>query len=94
MRTIRSLVAIALTSSLAAAAGCSGGSSSSSPPPPPPGPGPLAVTGVIPVSGPDTGGTAIVVTGTGFVTGTTVTVGGGLCTSIVVISGCNHRGRV
>jgi len=42
------------------------------------------VTGVNPTSGPTTGGTSINITGTGFASGATVTVGGTLASSVVV----------
>lgn len=45
------------------------------------------VTSLSPVTGPAAGGTAITVTGTGFKAGATVSIGGVLCTSIVVVSG-------
>ncbi len=50
---------------------------------PPPAP---TVTAVSPVSGPTAGGTTITVTGTGFQTGATVTVGGAAATSVTVLS--------
>jgi hypothetical protein len=45
------------------------------------------VSSVSPVSGSTAGGTSITITGTGFVSGATVTVGGAACTSVVVGSG-------
>ncbi|MCI0343271.1 MAG: IPT/TIG domain-containing protein [Planctomycetales bacterium] len=50
---------------------------------PPPAP---TVTAVNPTSGPTAGGTAITITGTGFQTGATVTVGGAAATSVTVLS--------
>ena len=47
---------------------------------------PLVVSSVLPVSGPVAGGTLLSVTGTGFVAGATVTVGGAACGSVVVVS--------
>ncbi|MHB1441078.1 MAG: glycoside hydrolase domain-containing protein, partial [Cuniculiplasma sp.] len=47
---------------------------------------PPTVSGVTPNSGPSTGGTNVTVTGTGFVTGTTVTFGGVAATNVVVAS--------
>lgn len=44
------------------------------------------ITGVAPSTGSPSGGTAITITGTDFVTGATVTVGGAACTSVVVVS--------
>ncbi|MEY4246997.1 MAG: hypothetical protein RIS69_544 [Actinomycetota bacterium] len=44
------------------------------------------VTSVNPTSGSTTGGTAITITGTNFVSGATVTVGGSACTSVTVVS--------
>jgi len=44
------------------------------------------VTSVSPNSGPTTGGTTMTITGTGFVSGATVTVGGSFCASVVVVS--------
>ena len=41
---------------------------------------------IIPNSGPTTGGTVITITGTNFLTGTTVTVGGNAAASVVVVS--------
>jgi hypothetical protein len=46
---------------------------------------PVAVASVDPGSGPTTGGTPITITGAGFVSGTTVTVGGAPATSVVVV---------
>ena len=45
------------------------------------------VSGVSPSSGTTTGGTAVTVTGTNFVTGATVTLGGAAATNVVVVSG-------
>jgi hypothetical protein len=44
------------------------------------------VTGTVPASGTALGGTAIAVTGTGFVATPTVTIGGVACTSVVWVS--------
>lgn len=46
----------------------------------------LAVTGVSPNVGPTTGGTAVTITGTGFVAGTTASFGTALATGVVVVS--------
>jgi hypothetical protein len=43
------------------------------------------VTGVDPTSGPTTGGTALTITGTGFIAAATVTVGGAAATNVVVV---------
>lgn len=45
-----------------------------------------AITSVSPTTGTTTGGTSITVTGTGFVVGASVTVGGSACTSVDVVS--------
>ena len=45
-----------------------------------------AVASVNPVSGPAIGGTALTVTGTGFASGASVTVGGAACTGVTVVS--------
>jgi len=47
---------------------------------------PPAVTGVSPASGPTAGGTAITITGSGFITGATATVGGMAATGVSVLS--------
>ena len=47
---------------------------------------PPTVTAVSPASGPASGGTALTITGTNFVAGATLTVGGAACTSVVVVS--------
>ncbi len=52
-------------------------------PPPPPAP---TVTGVSPSSGPTAGGTAVTVTGTGFLSGAGVTFGGTAATNVIVTS--------
>ena len=44
------------------------------------------ISSVSPTSGPSTGGTTITISGTGFVPGTTVKVGGATCTNVVIIS--------
>ncbi|MDP2327112.1 MAG: IPT/TIG domain-containing protein, partial [Dehalococcoidia bacterium] len=46
---------------------------------------PPAVTSITPVAGPDSGGTAIVIAGSGFATGVTVTVGGTTATGVVLV---------
>lgn len=51
----------------------------------PPRPAPT-LTGVLPAQGPVAGGTAITLTGTNFIPGATVTVGGDPCTNLVVVS--------
>ncbi|HEV7926346.1 MAG TPA: IPT/TIG domain-containing protein [Verrucomicrobiae bacterium] len=45
-----------------------------------------SVTSVTPVSGPTTGGTAITITGTNFVAGATVTLGGNAATAVTIVS--------
>ena len=47
---------------------------------------PISTSGVAPTSGSNAGGTAITVTGTGFVTGAVVSVGGSACTGVTVVS--------
>ncbi|MEM7167971.1 MAG: IPT/TIG domain-containing protein, partial [Planctomycetota bacterium] len=47
---------------------------------------PPTIASITPASGTPTGGTALVVTGTDFVTGTTVSIGGNTCGTIVVTS--------
>lgn len=47
---------------------------------------PIAVTGISPTSGPETGGTTVTITGAGFRSGTTVTVGGVACAPVEVAS--------
>ena len=44
------------------------------------------IASVAPTSGPTAGGTSFTITGTGFVTGATVTVGGSACTGVSVVS--------
>ena len=46
-----------------------------------------SVTSVTPLSGPTTGGTAITITGTNFVAGATVTLGGNAAAAVAVVSG-------
>jgi len=46
----------------------------------------LSVTGVAPQSGATTGGTAVTITGGGFVSGATVSFGGAAATSVVVVN--------
>ena len=60
----------------------------SNPPPPPPGPGPAAPTlnSVAPPSGTTAGGTAVTLSGSGFVSGATVTFGGTGASSVSVAS--------
>lgn len=62
-------------------AACGGGSDD-----PPPAPAPTA-TSVAPTSGTTAGGTAVVLTGSNFVAGATVTVGGTAATAVTVASG-------
>ncbi|MHC5020911.1 MAG: IPT/TIG domain-containing protein, partial [Planctomycetota bacterium] len=69
------LITTLLSLAMLAAAGCKK-SSSSSPPPPPAGPGPVSITSLAPTTGDIAGGTAFTITGTGFLTGATVTFGG------------------
>jgi hypothetical protein len=45
-----------------------------------------SVTGISPTSGPAAGGTAVTITGTGFVSGATVTIGGNAATGLAVVS--------
>ncbi len=47
---------------------------------------PPTVTGISPASGPTGGGTAVQISGTGFITGSTVTIGGASATGVVVNS--------
>ena len=47
---------------------------------------PPTVTAIQPVSGPATGGTAVTITGTNFITGATVTIGGAPATSVIWVS--------
>ena len=47
----------------------------------------FALTAVAPTSGPFLGGTVLTLTGSGFVSGSTVDVGGALATAVVVVSG-------
>lgn len=65
--------------------GCGGGGSrtttSSLTPPPAP-----TVSNISPASGPRAGGTRVTITGTGFVSGATVSIGGSACSSPVVAS--------
>jgi hypothetical protein len=72
--------AASLLLSTALLAACGGGSDS-----PPATPAPNAIS-VLPVSGSTLGGTAVVLTGTDFVTGATVTVGGTAATGVSVTS--------
>ncbi len=52
----------------------------------------LSVSSVSPASGPNTGGTAITVAGTGFVSGATLEVGGAAATGVTVVSSTQVRG--
>ena len=62
----------------------------------------VTVTSITPNSGPVAGGTSVTIQGTGFVTGTTVRIGGGAATSVVIvnettitaITGAGTAGRV
>ena len=47
---------------------------------------PPAVTGVSPISGSISGGTAVTITGTGFAAGATVTIGGNTATGVTVVN--------
>ena len=47
---------------------------------------PITVTGISPAKGPEAGGTAVTITGTGFRSGATATVGGVACTPVTVVS--------
>ncbi len=51
----------------------------------------FAVTGVTPVTGPQSGGTALTITGSGFLAPLTVTIGGVLCTGTPTISAGNTQ---
>jgi len=59
---------------------------STNPPPPPPGNPAPTVTSIAPGSGPLSGGTAVTITGTGFLSGARVSLGGTAATSVVVSS--------
>ena len=48
--------------------------------------GPPTVTSISPTSGTTAGGTSVTITGTNFISGATVTIGGSSCTSVVVVS--------
>src|SRR3990172_2850924 len=50
----------------------------------PPGATPVVITSVAPVSGPGAGGTSMAITGSGFQSGATVSVGGTAATGVVV----------
>jgi hypothetical protein len=54
--------------------------------PPPPPPPPPTVTSITPGFGPTAGGAAVTITGTGFLEGATVTIGGGEATEVHVVS--------
>jgi glucose/arabinose dehydrogenase len=73
-------VLVSLTLVLAACGGSSGGGGN-----PPPNAAPT-VSGVAPSSGPAAGGTAITISGTGFLSGATVSVGGTAATGVSVVS--------
>ncbi len=66
--------ALALLALAALQVACGGGSSAPPPVPPP------VVTGVTPAQGPEAGGTALTITGSGFQAGATVTMGGSAAT--------------
>ncbi len=80
---VRGSVAAALGGALAGCSGGGGGGSTEAPQDPGPS---VSLVSIQPVSGPAGGGTAITLTGTGFQSGATVTVGGGGALSIVVVS--------
>ena len=65
---------------------CGGGDSAPTPPPPPPPPVAPTVTAINPTAGVTNGGTAVTLTGTNFVTGVTVAIGGVAATNIAVQS--------
>lgn len=44
------------------------------------------ITGISPSNGPQAGNTLVTITGTGFISGATVTIGGNACTSLTVVS--------
>ena len=48
--------------------------------------GPPTVTSISPTSGTTAGGTSVTITGTNFIAGATVTIGGSSCTSVVIVS--------
>ncbi len=48
---------------------------------------PITVTGITPKKGPDTGGTTVTITGTGFRSGTSVLIGGVACKPVTIVSG-------
>jgi hypothetical protein len=81
-RTPRTHAALALLLTVALgmlASGCGSGSKSTPPPPA------LTLTGVAPDAGSAMGGTAITLTGTNFLAGATVSVGGNPATALVVV---------
>ena len=67
-------------------AGCGGGGSSGGGAPPAPAPAALAITALAPLAGPDTGGTTVTLTGTGFKATSTITVGGTAATGVTFVS--------
>ncbi len=89
MRGIRALI---LAGCVAAAASCSGGGGVTPTPNPQPQPQPQpqptapTVTAVAPAFGPFGGGTAITISGTNFVAGATVTIGGAAASGVNVTS--------
>src|SRR5262245_5416986 len=77
------LLGFALLMAAIGAAGCTGSPTSPS--------GTLKITSVTPNTGSTIGGTAIVITGTGFASGATVSVGGPPATGVVVASATEIR---
>ena len=65
--------------------GCGGGTTSPNSPNPPSNPAPT-VTSITPGSGVATGGTAVTITGTGFLAGATVSFGGTAATGVTLVS--------
>ena len=65
--------------------GCGGGTTTPKTTAPPANPAP-AVTAISPTSGTTSGGTAVTITGTGFLTGATVSLGGTAATGVTVVN--------
>src|SRR6476619_3537391 len=65
--------------------GCGGGNTPPKTTAPPANPAP-AVTAISPTSGTTSGGTAVTITGTGFLTGATVSLGGTAATGVTVVN--------
>jgi hypothetical protein len=79
------VVSVVVTNSDGQAGTLANGYTYTAPPPPPPPPAPT-VTGISPASGPTIGGTSVTITGTGFLAGAGVTLGGIAATNVVVTS--------